>query len=120
MAQLTPIALAADVGTDDIVGQLAAAAGGGDSYFGAGNELLVINNGGGGSITVTIVASGTDNFGSVSTAHDITRTVAAGKTAFINVNTMARFRDANSNVQITYSGVTTVKVGVFRLGRAGS
>lgn len=119
MALLTPIVLAADAGVDDIVALLAAAAGGGDSYYMAGGELVVIQNGGGAPITATFVASGADNFGVVATAHDLTRTVAAGKIAFIAPANLLRFRDANANVQITYSGVTTVKTGVFRIGRSG-
>lgn len=114
-AVLTRISLGPDAGTDDIIAQLTAAAGGGDSYAGLGGELVVVNNGGGAPITVTITASGADNFGIVNTAHDLTRTVAAGKTAFINVDNMARFRDSNGNIQIAYSGVTTVKTGVFSI-----
>jgi hypothetical protein len=119
MAALTAIQLAPDAGTLDIIAQLVAAAGGGDSYFMTGADLLVVKNGGGGSITVTITASGADNFGIVNTAHDITRTVAAGAVAFIVPSTMARFRDSNGNVQIAYSGVTTVTVGVFRFPTRG-
>jgi hypothetical protein len=115
MAALTAIILAADAGTDDIVAQLTAAAGGGDSFIGNAPALVVVNNGGGGGITVTITASGADNFGIVNVAHDVTRTVAAGKMAFIMVNNLPRFKDSNGLVQIAYSGVTTVKTGVFRV-----
>lgn len=115
MAALTAILLAQDAGTDDIVAQLTAAAGGGDSFVGNDKALVVVNNGGGGSITVTIVSNGTDPWGYQGTSHDVTRTVAAGKMAFIMVNNLARFKDSNGLVQITYSGVTTVKTGVFRV-----
>lgn len=119
MALLTPIQLAPDAGTLDIVAQLAAAAGGGDSYFGTGADLFVVKNGGGAPITVTVTASGADNFGIVNVAHDLTRSVAAGAIAFIVASTLSRFRDSNGNVQITYSGVTTVTVGVFRFPTRG-
>ena len=117
MSTLVPVALAADSSILDLIGQLVAATGGGDQFFMAGNELLIVNNGGGVGVTVTVTASGTL---SEWTPLNLTATIAAGKIGLINVNYGLRFRDANGNVQLTYSGVTSVTVGVFRIGRGAS
>jgi hypothetical protein len=118
MALLTGIAAGPDVGITDLLAQLVAAAGGGDSFFMTGRDLLVVNNGGGGNITVTIstvVAAVADNFGVTNAAHDKAFTVNAGKLGILGPFSLFRFRDVNGNCQVTYSGVTTVTVGVLRV-----
>lgn len=97
-----------------IVPSLAAAAGGGDSWQNTGREFLEVANGGVGSINVTIAAQvpcGT--FGVSNAAHDIVVAVANGATKRIGPVDPAAYNDANGRAQITYSGVTSVTVGVF-------
>ncbi len=115
MALLTGIAQGPDAGNLDILSLLVAANGGGDSFFMTGKEVLVVNNGSGGTITVTLVA-GPDNFGITNAAHNLTFAILAGKLCIIGPTSLFRFRDANGNCQITYSGVTSLTVGVFRIG----
>lgn len=118
MALLTGVAAGPDIGIVDLIAGLVAATGGGDSFFMTGRDLLVVNNGGGGSITVTIstvVAAVPDNFGVTNAAHDKAFTVGAGKLAILGPFSLFRFKDANGNAQVTYSGVTTVTVGVLRV-----
>lgn len=115
MALLTRIVQGPDAGNLDLLSLLVAAAGGGDSFFMTGKEVLVVNNGSGGTITVTLVA-GPDNFGVTNSAHNLTFAILAGKLCVIGPLSLFRFRDANGNVQITYSGVTTLTVGVLAVG----
>jgi hypothetical protein len=118
MALLAGIAAGPDIGITDLIAQLTAAAGGGDSFFMTGKDLLVVNNGGGGSITVTVstvVAGVADNFGVTNAVHDKAFTVNAGKLAILGPFSLFRFKDANGNAQVTYSGVTSVTVGVLRV-----
>ena len=93
----------------------AAAAGGGDSFqsSGSGQEHVEVVNGGVGSINVTVAAQiACATFGTSSTAHDIVVAVPAGERRKIRIPPVG-FIDANGRVQITYSGVTSVTVGVF-------
>jgi len=116
MAQLTPTKLGPNSALADLVGALVAATGGGDSFLGTGKEIFVVNNASGGSVTVTfstVVASAPDNWGVINAAHDLVQSVAAGKIAILGPVLLQRFRDANGNIQVTYSAVTSVTVGVF-------
>jgi hypothetical protein len=115
MALLTGIAQGPDAGILDVIAGLAAAAGGGDSFFMTGKDVLLVNNGSGGTITVTLVAVA-DNFGVTNAAHNLTFAILAGKLCAIGPLTLARFKDANGLCQITYSGVTSLTVGVLRVG----
>ncbi|MEO8483328.1 MAG: hypothetical protein ABI634_14035 [Acidobacteriota bacterium] len=91
----------------------AAAAGGGDSFQFGGNEHVEVVNGGGGGINVTVPAQqACGTFGVSNTAHDIVVAVGAGARAKIKVPPVG-YVDANGRVQLTYSGVTTVTVGIF-------
>jgi hypothetical protein len=91
----------------------AAAAGGGDSFPFSGGEHVEVVNGGGGSINVTVVAQGAcTTFGVTHAAHDIVVAVPAGERRKIKVPPVG-YIDANGRIQLTYSGVTTVTVGVF-------
>lgn len=113
MALLTAQNVAANGTVADLDAACAAAAGGGDTVAHSGKESIFVFNGGGSQITVT-VASQPDNFGQTLTAHDITRTVAAGKWAIIGPLEASKYRNASTGLlSITYSGVTSVKVGVF-------
>jgi hypothetical protein len=118
MALITGVPAGPDAGILDLVAGLAAANGGGDSFFMTGRDLLVVNNASGGAITVTIstvVAAVADNFGVTNAAHDKVFSVAAGKIAVLGPFTLGRFKDANGNAQVTYSGVTSLTVGVLRV-----
>lgn len=95
----------------------AAAAGGGDTCTPGGNTFLHIKNGGGSPITVTIVAKGIP-------APDM----AVGNLAVVVTNAQERmigpirpelFGDPalSGAASITYSGVTTVTVGIFDLSQ---
>lgn len=95
-----------------------AAQAGGDAFNIQGKEVLIVLNGGGSPITVTLV-SVADNFGSVVASHDITQSVAAGKTCIIGPLEKAKFGDANGLCQITYSGVTTVTVKLLSFAVTG-
>jgi len=113
MATLTATKLGPDTGLADLAASSAvAAAVGGDAFLLQGREILVVNNAAVSPITVTVVA-GPDNFGITNAAHDLTRTVGAGKTAVIGPLSPGRFRDVNGLAQITYSAVVTVTVGLF-------
>ncbi|HYE86260.1 MAG TPA: hypothetical protein VEA16_07885, partial [Vicinamibacterales bacterium] len=93
---------------------LAAAAGGGDSWQNTGREFLEVANGGGGSINVTIAAQAgaCATYGVTNSAHDIVVAVGAGVTKRIGPIDPIAYNDANGRAQITYSGVTSVTVGV--------
>lgn len=108
MATLTVTDLAAT----GITYTLASAAGGGDEFSNSGREFLVVANGGVGSITVTLVTQQT--IGGLALA-DQAVTVGAGVTKLIGPFPTLVYNDNNSRVQVTYSGVTTVTVGAFRL-----
>lgn len=96
-----------------ITPSFASAAGGGDSYQASGVEHVEVVNGGGAPINVTIQAQQACNtFGVANAAHDIVVAVANGARAKIKVPPVG-YVDANGRVQLTYSGVTSVTVGVF-------
>lgn len=93
----------------------AAAAAGGDSVANPrGNTILRITNGGGGSINVTIAAgasptrSADGTFPAMTLAANVVA-VGAGATKLIGPIPPA-YNDSGGNVQLTYSGVTSVTV----------
>lgn len=90
---------------------LVSAAGGGDQFPNTGNCVIDVANGGGGSITVTIPAQAACDQGS---SHDITVTVPASATRRIRAPG-ARYVNSSGNTLLTYSGVSSVTVGVFSL-----
>jgi hypothetical protein len=93
----------------------AAAAGGGDSYAADGNEYLEVINGGGSPINVTFVAQVACNFGVANAAHDVVVAVTNGERRKIRTpSPLAAYLDTNGRVQLTYSAVTSVTVGVFK------
>lgn len=99
--------------TTGLTPSFASAAGGGDSFQSGGGEHVEVVNGGGGSINVTIAAQQACNtFGVSNAAHDIVVAVGAGVRKKIKVPPYG-YVDANGRVQLTYSGVTSVTVGVF-------
>jgi hypothetical protein len=76
------------------------------------NRFLYIYNGDASSKTVTIASTGTVSGLAIP---NVTVTVAAGKTACVPLTTLSKAADGRA--AITYSAVTSVKVGAFELGR---
>jgi len=108
MATLTPQVIA----LTGITPTLVAAAAGGDEFVNSGREFIHIKNGGS-EITVTVNSQTACNQGS---DHDVAVTVPATTgEKFIGPFPKARFNDAAGKVQITYSGVTSVTIGIVRL-----
>jgi hypothetical protein len=97
-----------------------AASGGGDSIADDGKErtFLHVKNGGGSSINVTVVAQKTSvmhpQVGPV-TISNVVVAVPNGQERMIGPFADA-FRDLNGNVQISYSGVSSVTVAAINVG----
>ncbi len=90
---------------------LVAAAGGGDSFPNTGVEQFRVRNADASSKTVTFVAQNAVGC-PAGVLHNIVLTVPAGAEQTVRNLDMARFNDANGRVQVTYSAVTSVTVGV--------
>ncbi|MEU3281772.1 hypothetical protein [Streptomyces antibioticus] len=91
--------------------KLVAAAGGGDTAQTGSGVLLAVANGDSGSHVVTIATPGTVDGLAIA---DRTVTVPAGQTYVIPITD--RYRDPSTGrAAITYDGVTSVTVGVFRV-----
>lgn len=110
MAVLTvqPVVLAG------IVPTYAAAAGGGDSFVcpKPGRTWVHAKNGSGGSITVTMTSQATARSGLVAASDAVV--IGAGAEKLFLVDDVV-WVDANGSVQLTYSGVTSLTVGVFQI-----
>lgn len=89
-----------------------AAAGGGDSFVNTGKEFLLIKNGSGGSITVTFVTQIQVDGQAVG---DLAVAIAAGVTKLIGPFPKGYYNDGTDEVQVTYSGVTSLTVLPLRL-----
>jgi hypothetical protein len=87
-----------------------AAAVGPDTATPGQNTFLVVNNGGGAPITVTLDVPGTDDFGNNNP--DLAVTVANATQRWIPLRAL-KLVQASGLVNITYSSVTSVTVGVF-------
>lgn len=88
----------------------AAAAGGGDQFPNDGATILHVKNGSGGALTVTVDSKTPSNYG---TDVDVTVSVPAAGERMIGPFPKARFDDVNGNVQVTYSGVTSLTVAAL-------
>jgi hypothetical protein len=103
-----------------VVPTFVAATGGGDTITPtAGDSRLLalwVKNGGGSSITVTVDDPTSGSPGAATAFNpDTATTVPNGSERLIPLDP-GRFRNpANGQIAITYSGVTTVTVGVVRL-----
>jgi uncharacterized Zn-binding protein involved in type VI secretion len=97
-----------------IVPSYTAAAGGGDSFPcpRPGRTYVHVKNGSGGSITVTMTSPYAARSGSAPANNAVV--VAAGAEKKIWVDDPI-WVDANGNVNLTYSGVTSLTVGIFQL-----
>lgn len=92
---------------------LAAATGGGDTFTPSNNLFLYINNAGGGSITVTVTTPQTLRGQAVS---DLSVSVTNGQARFIRISPADFFTDPATGLgSISYTGVTSVTVGVFQV-----
>jgi hypothetical protein len=92
----------------------AAAAGGGDTFTPDKDTYLEVINGSGGSITVTIATPRTDAYGNAIADNAVA--IAAGVTKKIGPFPAEAYADPTTGLaSITYSGVTSLTVGVFKL-----
>lgn len=89
-----------------------AAAGGGDQFANSGKAMLHAKNGSGGSITITVNSQVNCSQGF---DHDFAVAIPAGEERMIGPFPKSRFDDANGNVQITYSAVTSLTVAVIEV-----
>lgn len=90
-----------------------AAAGGGDTFTPGPNLELEVVNGGGAPITVTVVTPGTSRGQAIA---DLSVVVTNAERRKIRVSPAEFFADPTTGLgSITYSGVTTVTVGVFQV-----
>ena len=109
MAKLTPqvIALAG------ITPTLVAAEAGGDNFENSGRDFIHIKNANAAAMDVIINSQVNCNQG---VDHDISVTIPATTgEKFIGPFPKDRFNDASGLVQITYSAVTDVTIGIVRL-----
>lgn len=103
-----------------IVPSFTAAAGGGDTFVNDGNVYLHVKNGGGGSITVGITAQKTS--ATVPGRGTLTKAngggaVAAGAEKLFGPFPPTSFNNASGQCAVTYTAVTSVTVGAFKLPR---
>lgn len=91
----------------------ASAAGGGDEFVNTGEEYIHIKNGDASSHTITIVTQNTSDGLAVA---DRAVAVPAGEERKIGPFPTAIYNDANQKVQLTYDGVTSVTIGIFKHG----
>jgi hypothetical protein len=91
---------------------LQAAAAGGDTFRPGTTTWLEVDNAGGGAVTVTIDSVTPSNYG---TDEDLAVSVPAGGRRKIGPLSEQRFAGAAGTGSISYSGVTSVTVGVFHI-----
>ncbi len=105
--------------TEGIIPTYAAAASGGDSFVNTERTFVQIKNGSGGAITVTVAPAETEFFkdghGAIP-VDTISLTVPATTGDKMLPMPHASYA-AGGKTSMTYSGVTTLTVGVFKLGR---
>lgn len=95
---LTPVLVAADVG--------------GDKFVNTGKEFINVLNGSGAPITVTLDIRNTVDAQVVT---DRAISVPAGGTKFIGPIPPTIYNDANGEVDITYSAVGSLTIGIVKL-----
>lgn len=94
---------------------LVAAAGGGDSFLPGATTYIRVNNGGGAPITVTVATPNSVGNSGLAQA-DVSVSVTNAQSRLIGPFPAHLFAQADDGLaDITYSGVTSVTVGVFRL-----
>lgn len=87
---------------------------GGDTFVNTGREFIHVKNASGGALTVTI-SSGSNkcSFGIANAAHDLAVSVGAGSDKMIGPFDKDRFNDTSGNVNLSYSGVTSLSIAVL-------
>jgi hypothetical protein len=108
-----------NVDTDGVAPAYVAAAGGGDDFTPTdttSSYFIHIKNGGGSSINIVMDDPTTVDPGAATAFNpDVTVAVTNAQERMLRVN-MSRYLNSSSNkVAWTYSGVTTVTIGVFRV-----
>jgi hypothetical protein len=111
MADLTTTTITVADPELDIDGFLVAAASGGDTAEIADGGFFILKNASGGTITATFATPGTKDGLAISEA---TMAVLAGDYGIMPMSNI--FRQATGRCNVTYSGVTTVTVGVYKIG----
>lgn len=116
---LAAVLTVTDVTEAGVAMTLASAAGGGDSFANdsSGRTFLVVTNGSGGSITVTITPATASVF---VPGHGTLTKAAGGAAVAAGVTKIfgpfpTTYNDSSGRVAVTYSGVTSLTVGVFRV-----
>ena len=89
----------------------AAAAGGGDEFVNAGVEFIHVKNDDASSMDLTIVTQNTSDDLAVA---DRVISIPAGEERIIGPFPTGIYNDANGKVQLTYSSVTSLTVGVIK------
>lgn len=112
MANLTTQTIAVGSGLADLEAALGAAAGGGDTAEVGSGLLFAVKNGDASSKTITVSTPGTYKGLAIP---DVALVVAAGKLGLLPLS-QELFQGADGRAAVTYSAVTSVTVGVFRLG----
>jgi len=99
-----------------IVPSYSAASGGGDTFVcSTDRTYLHVKNGGGSPITVTVVTPGEAAPG-VAIA-DVAVSVSNGSEKIIGPFYAALYQDSTGTAAVTYSAVTSVTIGAFKLGQ---
>lgn len=114
MATLTVNTVNAQAGFRDD-NALTAAAGGGDAFTPGADTFVRINNGGGSPITVTFATPGSIGGNAIA---DGGGTVTNAQSKMFGPFPAELFQDPTTGlVTTTYSGVTSVTIGVFKIPR---
>lgn len=95
-----------------IVPSFAAAAGGGDSFPNTGSEYVEVVNGDVADKTVTFVTPNTVDSLAIADRPEV---VAAGTRQKFGPFPTGTYNDSNDRVGITYSAVTNLTIGVFKI-----
>lgn len=98
------------IGLPSLLPTFTAAAAGGDTATAGSDTFLVVKNGGGSSINVTLDVPGLDDFGNANP--DLVVAVVNATERYIPLR-HAKLVQSNGQVNITYSAVTSVTVGIF-------
>ncbi len=95
----------------------AAAAGGGDTFTPDRDTFLQVKNASGGAITVTIVTPRTDGVGNAVADNTVSIPATTGD-KMIGPFPAEFYADPSTGLaSITYSGVTSLTIGVFKLSQ---
>lgn len=89
----------------------AACAAGGDEFVNTGHEFIHIKNGAGAPQTVTIASPTACDQGGT---HPVVVSVTNAQERIIGPFPPGRFNDANNKVQLTYSAVVSLTIGILK------